>query len=94
VEAIRTCCENTADATQMCRDKTRNATRTKYNLGTQFECAESFTQYKYLEKYLNICFAILKEKKNSEQKIPTCFIRNDVNKFCPLSDSMATIKNF
>jgi hypothetical protein len=41
--------EKTADATQICRDKTVDATRTKYNLGTQFVCAEAMT---YIENIL------------------------------------------
>jgi len=53
---------------------------------------QSFTQYNSLEQYLNICFLILKEKNNSEQKIPTCFIRNDVNHFFHLVNQWQPLK--
>lgn len=53
---------------------------------------QSFTQYNTLEKYLNICFTILKEKKNNEQIIPTCFIRNDVNHFVHLITQWQPLK--
>ncbi|CAI6357791.1 unnamed protein product [Macrosiphum euphorbiae] len=53
---------------------------------------QSFTQYNFFEKYLNICFSIFKEKNNSEQKIPTCFIRNDVSNFVHLVSQWQPLK--
>lgn len=55
---------------------------------------QSFTQYNSLEKYLNICFSILKEKKNIKQNIPTCFIRNDVNHFVHLVTHWQPLKTY
>jgi len=53
---------------------------------------QSFTQYNSLEKYLNLCFTILKAKTNNEQIIPTCFIRNDVNHFVHLITEWQPLK--
>lgn len=44
--------------------------------------AQKFTQYKSLEQYLQACFSIVVLQK--EEKLPTCFIRNDVNHFIHL----------
>jgi hypothetical protein len=41
--------EKTADATRICRDKTADATRTKYYLGTQFVCVGAMA---YIENIL------------------------------------------
>lgn len=43
---------------------------------------QAFTQYNSLEKYLEVCFAIL--NNNVETEIPKCFVRNDINHFIHL----------
>ncbi|KAL4083061.1 hypothetical protein QTP88_028391 [Uroleucon formosanum] len=43
---------------------------------------QAFTQYNSLEKYLKVCFLIL--SSNIKPKIPTCFVRNDINHFIHL----------
>jgi len=42
---------------------------------------QSFTQYKSLHEYLEICFKLTFNKNENENKIPTCYIRDDINHF-------------
>lgn len=52
---------------------------------------QSFTQYKSLEQYLQVCFSIVVLKK--EEELPTCFIRNDVNHFVHLISQWKEVKD-
>jgi len=51
---------------------------------------QSYTEYKTLEKYLNVCFLLL---KNNNGEKPTCFIRNDVNHFVQLITRWQLLKS-
>lgn len=52
---------------------------------------QTFTQYKSLEQYLQVCFSIVVLKK--EEELPTCFIRNDVNHFVHLISQWKEVKD-
>lgn len=51
---------------------------------------QTFTQYNSLEKYLEVCFAIL--NNNVETEIPKCFIRNYINHFINLITQWPPLK--
>ncbi|CAI6377228.1 unnamed protein product [Macrosiphum euphorbiae] len=51
---------------------------------------QAFTQYNSLEKYLEVCFLIL--SSNIKPKIPTCFVRNDINHFIHLITQWPPLK--
>lgn len=51
---------------------------------------QAFTQYDSLEKYLEVCFAIL--NGHTEANIPKCFIRNDINHFIHLVTQWPPLK--
>lgn len=52
---------------------------------------QGFTQYSFLESYLNVCFKLIVLKE--EVEIPTCFLRNDVNHFIKLVTQWDPVKN-
>lgn len=52
---------------------------------------QTFTQYKSLEQYLQVCYSIVVLKK--EEELPTCFIRNDVNHFVHLISQWKEVKD-
>lgn len=54
------------------------------------EIVQAFTQYNSLEKYLEVCFAIL--NNNDETEIPKCFVRNDINHFIHLVTQWPPLK--
>lgn len=45
---------------------------------------QSFTQYKSLQEYLEVCFKFAVNKNENKNKIPSCYIRNDINHFFSL----------
>jgi len=45
---------------------------------------QSFTQYKSLQEYLEVCFKFAVNKNENKNKIPSCYIRNDINHFVSL----------
>jgi len=51
---------------------------------------QTFTQYKSLEQYLQVCFSIVVLKK---EEVPTCFIRNDINHFVHFISQWKEVKD-
>lgn len=51
----------------------------------------SFTQYDSLGKYLNKCFKLI--TNTNSDKIPSCYIRNDINQFVKLICQWSSLKS-
>jgi len=51
---------------------------------------QAFTEYQTLEKYLEVCFAVVVSKQNVG--MPNCYLRNDVNHFVHLVSLWKEVK--
>jgi len=74
-----------------CGVKTPKMVISDQSLAIMSALVQSFTQYKSLQEYLEICFKFTLNKIN-KNKIPSCYIRNDINHFVNLISKWTPLK--
>lgn len=71
--------------------KPPKVTITDQSIALMSGIVQAFTQYDSLAKYLEVCFQLVQGKTN--ENIPKCYIRNDINHFVHLFTQWPPLKN-